>query len=103
MFSSDYRAAVAAEAAGNVDLAAERYGLAGEHADAVRMHLARAARAPNRHAEISALRDAIRWAADDPALKRQASAALGRALWEGAKAEGIATERDRRSEERRVG
>ena len=95
MFSSDYRAAVAAEAAGNVDLAAERYGLAGEHADAVRMHLARAARAPNRHAEIGALRDAIRWAGESPALKRQAAAALGRALWEGAKAEGIATERDR--------
>ncbi len=95
MFSSDYRAAVAAEAAGNVDLAAERYGLAGELADAVRMHLARAARAPNRHAEIGALRDAMRWAGDDPALKRQAAAALGRALWEAAKAEGIATERDR--------
>ena len=45
MFSADYRAAVAAEAAGNVDLAAERYALAGEHAGAVRMHLARAARA----------------------------------------------------------
>jgi hypothetical protein len=95
MFSSDYRAAQAAEAAGNVDLAAERYGLAGEHADAVRMHLARAARAPNRHAEVAALRDAMRWAGDDPALKRQAAAALGRALWESAKAEGIATERDR--------
>ena len=95
MFSSDYRAAVAAEAAGNVDLAAERYGLAGEHADAVRMHLARAARAPDRHREIAALRDAMRWAGEDPALRRQAAAALGRALWEGAKAEGIATERDR--------
>jgi tetratricopeptide (TPR) repeat protein len=95
MFSSDYRAAVAAEAAGNVDLAAERYGLAGEHADAVRMHLARAARAPTRHGEISALRDAMRWAGEDPALKRQAAAALGKALWEAAKAEGIATERDR--------
>lgn len=95
MFSSDYRTAVAAEAAGNVDLAAERYGLAGEHADAVRMHLARAARAPNRVAELGALRDAIRWAGEDPALRRQAAAALGRALWEAAKAEGIATERDR--------
>lgn len=95
MFSSDYRAAVAAEAAGNVDLAAERYGLAGEHADAVRMHLARAARAPTRQAEIGALRDAMRWAGEDPALRRQAAAALGRALWEAAKAEGIATERDR--------
>lgn len=95
MFSSDYRAAVAAEAAGNVDLAAERYGLAGEHAGAVRMHLARAARAANRLAEIGALRDAMRWAGEDPQLQKQAAAALGKALWESAKAEGIATERDR--------
>ncbi len=95
MFSSDYRAAVAAEAAGNVDLAAERYGLAGEHAGAVRMHLARAARAGSRLAEIGALRDAMRWAGEDPELKKQAAAALGKALWESAKAEGIATERDR--------
>jgi tetratricopeptide (TPR) repeat protein len=95
MFSSDYRAAVAAEAAGNVDLAAERYGLAGEHEGAVRMHLARAARAPTRHAEIGALRDAMRWAGDEPALRRQAAAALGKALYENACAEGIATERDR--------
>jgi hypothetical protein len=95
MFSSDYRAAVAAEAAGNVDLAAERYGLAGEHDGAVRMHLARAARAGNRLAEIAALRDAMRWAGDDVELKRRAAAALGKALYEAAKAEGIATERDR--------
>ncbi len=95
MFSADYRAAVAAEAAGNVDLAAERYGLAGEHEGAVRMHLARAARAANRHAELGALRDALRWAGDDPALRKQAAAALGKAIWEAARAEGIATERDR--------
>lgn len=95
MFSSDYRAAIAAEAAGNVDLAAERYGLAGENAGAVRMHLARAARAGNRLAEIGALRDAMRWAGEDPALQRRAAAALGKALYEAAKAEGIATERDR--------
>jgi hypothetical protein len=95
VFSSDYRAAVAAEAAGNVDLAAERYALAGEHEGAVRMHLARAARAPNRQAEIAALRDALRWADEDAELKKRAAKALGRALWENAKAEGIATERDR--------
>jgi hypothetical protein len=95
VFSSDYRAAVAAEAAGNVDLAAERYALAGEHEGAVRMHLARAARAPTRQGEIAALRDALRWAAEDPELTKRASKALGRALWENAKAEGIATERDR--------
>ena len=95
VFSSDYRAAVAAEAAGNVDLAAERYGLAGEHEGAVRMHLARAARAATRHAELAALRDAMRWAGEEPALRRQAAAALGKALYESARAEGIATERDR--------
>jgi hypothetical protein len=95
MFSSDYRAAVAAEAAGDVELAAERYALAGEYAGAVRMHLARAARAPTRLGELGALRDAMRWAGDDPALRRQAAAALGKALWESVRAEGIATERDR--------
>ncbi len=95
VFSADYRAAVAAEAAGNVDVAAERYALAGEHEGAVRMHLARAARAPTRQAELAALRDALRWAGDEPALRRRASKALGRALWDNAKAEGIATERDR--------
>ena len=94
-FSADYRAAVAAEAAGNVDLAAERYALAGEHEGAVRMHLARAARAATRHAEIAALRDALRWSGEDAMLRKQAAKALGRALWESLRAEGIATERDR--------
>jgi tetratricopeptide (TPR) repeat protein len=95
MMSADYRAAVAAEAAGNVDLAAEKYALAGEHDGAVRMHLARAARAGTAQAELAALRDAMRWTNDEPSLVRRASAALGRALWERARAEGIATERDR--------
>ena len=95
VFSADYRAALAAEAAGNVDLAAERYALAGDHEGAVRMHLARAARAGTRQAELAALRDALRWAGDDPGLRKIASKSLGRALYENAKAEGIATERDR--------
>jgi len=95
MFSADYRAAVAAEAAGDVELAAERYALAGEYAGAVRMHLARAARAPTRLGELGALRDAMRWASEDPVLRMQAAAALGKALWESVRAEGIATERDR--------
>jgi hypothetical protein len=95
MFSADYRAAVAAEAAGDVELAAERYALAGEFAGAVRMHLARAARSPTRTGELGALRDALRWAGDDPELRRQAAGALGKALWDAVRAEGIATERDR--------
>ncbi len=95
VFSADYRAAVAAEAAGNVDLAAERYALAGEADGAVRMHIARAARAGTRQAEIGALRDAMRWAGNEPELLRRASKALGRAIWENLKVEGVATERDR--------
>ena len=95
MLSSDYRAAVSAEAAGNVDAAAERYGLAGDADGAVRMHIARAARAGTRQAELAALRDAIRWAGEEPELRRRAAKALGRALWESTKAEGVATERDR--------
>jgi hypothetical protein len=95
LLSGDLRSAVAAEAAGNVDLAAERYGLAGDREGAVRMHLARAARAVDRGAEIAALRDAVHWAGDEPSLRRQAAGALGRALLAKATAEGIAVERDR--------
>src|SRR5256885_14565483 len=93
MFSADYRAAVAAEAAGDVELAAERYALAGEYAGAVRMHLARAARAPTRLGELGALRDALRWAADDPMLRRQPAAAPRQALWGAVRAQGIAPPR----------
>lgn len=95
VFNADYRAAVAAEAAGNVDLAAERYGIAGDHEGAVRMHLARAQRAGDRQAEIGALRDALRWAEGDPNLLKQAASALGRALLAKIEAEGVATARDK--------
>lgn len=95
LFSSDYRAARAAEAAGDPDGAAQHYALAGDLEAAVRMHIARAARAPDRAAEIAALRDALHWAGAEPALVAMASGALGRALYAKAKAEGIATSRDR--------
>jgi hypothetical protein len=95
LFSSALRDAEQAEAAGNMDLAAQRYAMAGNADGAVRMHMARAARAADRQSELAALRDAVRWAGDDKGLQATASAALGRALWAAAKAEGIATERDR--------
>lgn len=95
LLSSDHRAARAAEAAGDPDAAATHYGLAGDRESAVRMHLARAARAADRNAELAALRDALHWAGDEAPLVAQASAALGRALYAKAKAEGIATARDR--------
>lgn len=95
LFSADYRAAVAAEAAGDLELAAERYALAGYHDAAARMHMARAERASSHDLEIEALRDALHWASEDGDLFAPVSKALGEALLARARAEGIATQRDR--------
>lgn len=95
LFSADYRAAVAAEAAGDLDLAAERYALAGYHDAAARMHLARAERASSHSAEIDALRDALHWAPEDGEVRRPVLEALGTALLARTRAEGVGTERDR--------
>lgn len=95
LFSADYRAAIAAEAAGDLDLAAERYALAGYHDAAARMHLARAERASSHSAEIDALRDALHWAPEDGEVRRPVLKALGTALLARARAEGVGTERDR--------
>jgi hypothetical protein len=95
LFSSDFRAAVAAEAAGDLDLAAERYALAGEREAAVRVHMARANRADSRAEEIRALRDALHWATDEVPSYAAVRAALGFALLARAREQGVATERDR--------
>jgi tetratricopeptide (TPR) repeat protein len=94
LFSADYRAAVSAEAAGDLELAAERYALAGQIPAAVRVHLARASRAETRADEIAALYDALHWAERDTPCYVKAARALGRALLARARAEGIATPRD---------
>ena len=95
VFSADYRAAVAAEAAGDLELAAERYALAGEHEAAVRVHVARARRTESRDDAIKALRDALHWAREDDNLRREVTVALGRALLGKARSQGVATQRDR--------
>lgn len=95
LFSADYRAAQSAEAAGDLDLAAERYALAGQNDDAVRVHMARAERAASRNQEIEALRDALHWAPPESEWRKKVCRALGEALLAKAKAEGVATERDR--------
>ena len=95
LFSSDHRAAISAEAAGDFELAAQRYALAGQHDAAVRMHLVRADRAKNRSEEVEALRDAVHWAQEDQASLPRAAKALGKALLAQAQAEGIKTQRDR--------
>ncbi len=94
LFSSDYRAALAAEAAGDYALAAKRYALAGRDSAVVRMHLTRADRAKSRADEVDALRDAMHWAKEEEDIQL-ASKALGKALLSQAQAEGITTERDR--------
>ena len=93
LFSTDLRAARAAEAAGDPDTAATHYGLAGDRAGAVRMHLARAARAADRAAELAALHDALHWAGDDAALRMTPAARLGQLMLAAARAEGIVTAR----------
>jgi hypothetical protein len=95
LFSADFRAAVAAEAAGDLELAAERYALAGHRDAAVRVHLARADRAGSRADEITALRDALHWSPLGSPARRRVARALGAALLVKCKAEGIATDRDR--------
>lgn len=95
LFSSDYRAAVAAEAAGDLALAAERYALAGERDAAVRAHMARAKRTETRADEVKALRDALHWATTETVDYRAVRGALGRALLGQATEQGIATARDR--------
>ena len=94
LLSSDFRAAVAAEAAGKFDQAAERYALAGDRAAAVRMHLLRAERTESATAAIPILRDALHWAGSDPTLRKAVGAPLGAALLLRAQAEGVATARD---------
>lgn len=94
LFSNDHRAAVAAEAAGDLELAAERYALAGHLDDAARVHLLRAERAKSRADEVAALRDAVQWAPQGE-WARRARRALGNALLASARAEGVATDRDR--------
>lgn len=94
LFSADYRAAVAAEAAGDLDVAAERYALASQPEAAVRVHLARADRADKRADEIAALRDALHWAPAESSVRKLVARRLGNALLHRAEAEGIATARD---------
>ncbi len=95
MLSADYRRAVAAEAAGHYETAADCYSAAGERESAVRMHLQRAARAGSRALEITALRDALDAAGEDAELRAKPAASLGAALLDNLEAEGIATARDR--------
>jgi tetratricopeptide (TPR) repeat protein len=92
---SDYRQAVAAEAAGDYAEAARCYALAGEKDKVAEMHLLRAERANARTEEIAAYRDALRWAEQGGEVERRAARLLAKSILSKAKAEGVATEKDR--------
>lgn len=94
VFSSDYRRALAAEAAGDYLEAARAYALAGERDKVGEMHLLRADKAPDREARLRALRDAIRWCGEE-AEGHDVLRTVGRRLFELAREAGIITEADR--------
>jgi tetratricopeptide (TPR) repeat protein len=95
ILSGEYRRGVAAEGAGDYGEAARHYALAGERDKVAEMHLLRSGRAANPAEEIDALRDGLRWAEPGSAVRPGLLRALGRALLRRARAEGIATEKDR--------
>ncbi|MBI4508295.1 MAG: FHA domain-containing protein [Deltaproteobacteria bacterium] len=95
LLSSDYRRAVAAEAASDYLLAARCYALAGERQKVAEMHLLRAERLASRSEEIAALRDALRWTPEGSSVHKRTCRALAEALLARAKAEGMATQKDR--------
>lgn len=93
--SADWRRAVAAEAAGDYAEAARHYALAGAREKVAEMHICRAERTDDPAEEIAALRDALRWADEGTEPARRAARRLAAALLARARAEGVATERDR--------
>ena len=95
LFSADLRAAVTAEAAGDLGTAAESYARAGELGKAVRIHMERADRAESRSDEIEALREAHHWARTEGDLHQRTARRLGSALLARAKAEVVTTSRDK--------
>lgn len=95
LLSTDYRRALAAEAAGDYKEAARRYALAGDRAKVSEMHLRRAERAESRADELAALRDALAWSPQGTPLRRRVARALADTLVARAREEGAATARDR--------
>ena len=94
VFSSDYRRALAAEAAGEYVEAARAYALAGERDKVGEMHLLAAERASGREARILGLRSAARWCGDGE-LGQNVRRRIARALLEAVRSGGLITEGDR--------
>jgi tetratricopeptide (TPR) repeat protein len=78
LLSSDYRRALAAEAAGDYSLAARLYAQCGETRKVAEMHLLQIGPKTQRDEALSRLREAARWAADDQTLLRKAALGIER-------------------------
>jgi tetratricopeptide (TPR) repeat protein len=78
LLSSDYRRALAAEAAGDYSLAARLYAQCGETRKVAEMHLLQISPKMQRDEALSRLREAARWAADDQTLLRKAAQGIER-------------------------
>ena len=92
LWSSDYRRALAAEAAGNYLEAARGYALAGERGRVAEMHLLSAEGASGREARVAALLAAARWATESEA---ELGARVGRALLALVQKGGVVSDGDR--------
>lgn len=93
--STEERAALAAEAAGDYVEAARRWALCERGDKVAEMHLLRAERAQGDAARQAALRDALRWAPADSAPGAEARRKLAAALTASAQRGALATAADR--------
>ena len=78
LLSSDYRRALAAEAAGDFPLAARLYAQCGESLKVAEMHLLQVGPKSPREEALSRLREAARWAGEDAGLLRKAAQGIER-------------------------
>ena len=78
LLSSDYRRALAAEAAGDFPLAARLYAQCGESLKVAEMHLLQVSPKSAREEALARLREAARWAAEDANILRKAAQGIER-------------------------
>lgn len=97
LFSSDYRRAVAAEAAGDFITAARRYALSGDRLKVAQMHVARARVEEELDPRIKALRTALGFTEEGEPYRLTVSSLLGRALRDRARELGDQTHDGRRA------
>jgi hypothetical protein len=96
MLSSDYRKAIAAEAAGDYKNAARAYALCGERTKVAEMHLLRAEQSTSSEARLTELKAAIGWADANDEEARAMLRRIARALFVWARRAPVLTKEDRK-------